>query len=466
MKKNKVEGLVRRLRFPHVGQRMIKTTVAVFICLLIYYFRGYRGADMPSEAALTAIVCMQPFVSDSKEFAISRMASTLVGAVWGLIFVLLLMLFPGLGGSVVLLYAVMSLGVLATLYTTVLLKRQDASGLAAIVYICLVITFPEIDEPLEQMVIKVLDVFIGTVVAIVVNVFRLPREINPGYVFFIRVRDLVPDRFAQIPPSATFRLNQLSRDGAKICLMSRHAPAFFALQMNSASLRVPMIVMDGAAIYDCSKNAYLSTVTIPTESFDGLRTLLEGRGRSYFTYTIHKNRVCIFHHGDYDINESVILERMRSSPYRSYLEEEIYRPEEIVYLKVIMEDAAARALERELAPKLEELGLRSSVMGHADAPGISGLYLYSKDATMQAAEKRLMTLLREREPWLKPADISMGQGYRSEHDTLQLLHMVEDIYEPVRLFRRKNLPTVRMDTAGADSGSAPTAADNMQEKER
>ena len=46
-------------RLPHLGQRIVKTTIAVFLCLMIYSLRGYSGQNMPTEAAITAIVCMQ-----------------------------------------------------------------------------------------------------------------------------------------------------------------------------------------------------------------------------------------------------------------------------------------------------------------------------------------------------------------------------------------------------------------------
>ena len=49
----------RYFYLPHIGQRIVKTSIAVFITLLVYYLRGYRGAEMPAEAAITAIICMQ-----------------------------------------------------------------------------------------------------------------------------------------------------------------------------------------------------------------------------------------------------------------------------------------------------------------------------------------------------------------------------------------------------------------------
>ena len=84
---------------PPLGQRIIKTAVAVFLCLLYYWLRGYRGQDMPTEAGITAIICMQPYVRDSRDYAFTRFAGTLIGAAWGLLFVLIVLLFPGLGSG-------------------------------------------------------------------------------------------------------------------------------------------------------------------------------------------------------------------------------------------------------------------------------------------------------------------------------------------------------------------------------
>ena len=126
-----------RWHLPHIGQRILKTSIAVFICLLVYRLCGFQGENMPSEAVITAIICMQPYVRDSREYAINRMAGTLIGAGLGLGLLVLLLAFPALGTIPVLLYGLMALGVMLSLYTTVLLRKPDAASLAAIVFICL-----------------------------------------------------------------------------------------------------------------------------------------------------------------------------------------------------------------------------------------------------------------------------------------------------------------------------------------
>ena len=422
-----------RWRPPHLGQRIIKTTIAVFLCLLFYWLRGYRGQDMPTEAAITAIICMQPYVRDSGEYARNRFAGTLVGTVWGLLFLLIFIVFPALGQRLFLVYSLMALGVLASLYSSVLIRKPDASALAAIVFLCIVISFPEVDQPLRQTADRILGVLLGTTIAIAVNVFHLPRSKRRDCVFFVRTRDLTADRFSAIPAAALYRLNYLYRDGARICLMSEHAPAFFALQMSDAMLSVPLIVMGGAAIYDAGENRYLYAETIRPRDSERLREHLDRQDLSYFIYTVHGHKTCIFHKGDLRAEEEVIYRRMKRSPYRSYLEEESINTEEIVYYKLIGSDSQCAAWCARLQPLLHSQNLKAVIRRETGVENISGLYLYSDKVSMKQAENRLMALLRQENGELRPVEVFLNQPYQSERDAMHLLQRLGNLYEPVRL---------------------------------
>lgn len=424
---------------PRIGQRMIKTAVAVFFCLIFYYLRGYRGEDMPSEAAITAIICMQPYVRDTREYALNRMTGTLIGAGWGLFLLFLLLAFPILGANPYALYVLMALGVLASLYTSIAFRKPDASGLAAIVFICIVIAFPEIETPILDALERILGVMLGTAVAICVNVFRLPRSRNPDLAFFVRSDDLVPDRFSQIDPAALFRLNSLCRDGAKICLISRHAPAFFAAQLSAVELNLPMIVMDGAALYDVRENRYLQTETMRESDASRLMEKLDNLGQSYFLYTVRNHKTRIFHVGEMRGAEQDVLNRLRRTPYRDYLDADIYSLGEIVCVKLIGETKEIERLRNRLYTFALCRKLRTAIQPQTDAPGVSGLYIYSERATVRGAEARLMEMLRKDNPDLSPLEMFSPSGYRSEHDAMVLLLRLYNRYAPVRLLpsRRK-----------------------------
>ena len=180
---NRPTEITERAGLPRIGQRIVKTAVAVFLCLLYYYLRGYRGQNMPAEAAITVIICMQPYVRDTRNFAISRFEGTLIGTFWGLIFLVTVTFIPVIGQHLLLSYALMAAGILLSLYTAVLIRRSDASGLAAIVFICIVIAYPDIEEPLKSCGDRIFGVLLGTAISIGVNVFRLPRWKNRNLVF-------------------------------------------------------------------------------------------------------------------------------------------------------------------------------------------------------------------------------------------------------------------------------------------
>ena len=418
---------------PSIGQRIVKTTVAVFLCLLVYYLRGFRGQDIPTEAAITAIICVQPYVRDTRKYAVNRFMGTLIGSFWGLAFLVRMLYLPYVGDSLLLLYIRMSLGVMLSLYTAVALRRADTAGQAAIVFLCIVISFPDISEPLRSASERIIGVLTGTACAIGVNVFRLPRVRQKDLVFFVRAKDLAADRFSHISSAVLFRLNYLYEDGAKICLMFEHAPAYFSLQMHEAMLNLPIIVMDGAALYDPKENTYLCTETVALEDTIALRAYLDSLNLSYFIYTIHKNKACIFHQGRLHPPEKLILDRLKGSPYRSYLEGEIYDDAEIVYCKIIARDSAAADLEACLKDFIVGRNLRTVVRPQS-VPGISGLYIYASTATLPLAEQRLMDRLRESDPTLKPVEIFAPKPYRSEHDAMHLLHRLGNAYEPLALF--------------------------------
>ena len=425
-----------RRELPHLGRRIVKTAFAVFICLLIYALRGYHGQDMPTESAITAIICMQPYMRDSREYAFNRFTGTLIGAAWGLLFLLLLLVFPVLGAHRFVLYELMAFGVLVSLYTAVLLGKTDASSLAAIVFLCVVISFPDIEAPLQQAGERLLDVFIGTSVAIGVNVFRLPRVKRPGLVFFLHTEDLAADRFSPIPPAVLFHLNTLHDDEAQICLMSEHAPAFFLPQLSAARLNLPLIVMDGAAIYDAKENVFLQAETIPEDVSRPLRERLDALNLGYFIYTIRHHKTCIFHHGVINEQEKKIYDRMKASPYRSYLDGEIYDPNEIVYVKIIAEEAKLREIEHHLSHALPRGKLRAVIRPQSEK-GLYGLYVYAHTATLDQAKKRLLQLLPAEKAPLETVELRLRGGYRNEHDAMRLLYELESRYEPVRLFHRK-----------------------------
>ena len=420
---------VHSCRWHLPGRRMIKTALAVTLCLLFYKLTDSEADRMPAEAAITAIICMQPFMHDTTASGIDRLYGTVVGAVWGFLFLLGMMLFPALGKNRSVLYLLIGVGTLLSLHSAVLIRRPDASGLAAIVFVCVVIAYPDIEDPLKQAFGRILDVLLGTAAAILVNGLDLPRAgKQTGKVFFIPMTQLSDDRFAQLAPSVLFRLQSLLRKGAKICLMSQHAPAFQTGQLGSMKFTVPMIVMDGAAIYDPNENVYIATENMNPASCRWLMKRLEDL--SFFICTVHRDRNCIYHHGELTQLESAAYRRLKRSPYRYYLDDDHFSLSDVVYIKMVTTAEQADRLKRELDPMLEKMKLRAVVRPLTGPEEGAGLYFYAAHADMEHAAAHLMQLLRREDPGLERCVVE-GRPYRTETDAVRLLRKVDEEYEPL-----------------------------------
>jgi len=77
--------------FPPIGARIMKSAIAVALCMLVYFVRTLLpiGNGIPFYGALAALWCIQPYNDTTKNNAVQRSVGTLIGAGYGLVFLLL-----------------------------------------------------------------------------------------------------------------------------------------------------------------------------------------------------------------------------------------------------------------------------------------------------------------------------------------------------------------------------------------
>lgn len=413
---------------PPLGQRILKTAAAVFLCMVIYNLQGHHGSL--NSACVTAILCMQPYVSDTRTFAIERIAGTVLGAAWGLAYLVMMRVFPMLGSIQLLAYFMMAVFVVLAIYSTVVIKRSSLAALVAIVLLGTIVNYPNVDAPLTQTLENLPDTIVGTIVAILVNVARLPRRKHPEYLFFVRTMDLVPDRFRQIPSSVHIALDNLIKDGAKICLVSRWAPAFIVSQMGLLDLNVPMIIMDGAALYDVQENKYLDVIEIPKVNADRLRSILKSFNVGCNIYTVNERTLSIFRDGPVNEAEQKEFETMKRSPYRHYLDGMYREDDYITFIRIIDTKERIQELAYEIRSVLPTGMFRTEIREEARFPEYSSLYFYDPKATFAEMKKRVCKLQKAE----TPVDmLPKTSRYLPEHDALMLLSRLKNIFEPVAI---------------------------------
>ena len=126
----------------HIGMRIVKTVIAVFVCGLIASFRG----ESAFYSMIAAVVCVQNSAGKTVESSVNRMLGTLIGGVVGVAVVYLLDV-VGLLYIELARYAVLALMLIPIIEFCLLVKRPGCAAMACIVFLCVTVNHSMGDTP-------------------------------------------------------------------------------------------------------------------------------------------------------------------------------------------------------------------------------------------------------------------------------------------------------------------------------
>ena len=211
-------------KIPIPGQRILRSMIAVWLCLLVHVLRGRQGE--PLYAALAVLQCIQPYTKSTRAVGRKRIIGTFIGAFWGLALLLFEVWLNSCGHEEPWLhFSLIGAFTGIVLYSTVLLKVSETAYFSACVF--LVITIKHFDDvsPYLYAFNRTLDTIIGVAVAEIVNRVHLPRLRKRDTLFVSAVGDVLvgPDR--QLTPYSKVELNRLLDDGAMFTVATSETQA-------------------------------------------------------------------------------------------------------------------------------------------------------------------------------------------------------------------------------------------------
>ncbi|SFD38414.1 FUSC family protein, partial [Ruminococcus albus] len=246
------------------GARIIKSSAAVALCMMVYYIRTHLpvGNGIPFYSALAALWCLQPSSDTAKHNAGQRSIGTFIGALYGLIFILLLRIIGITEAMRV--YLLASLMIIPVIYLTVVLDKKNASFFSCVVFLSIALTHSFDDDPYLFVFNRVLDTLIGIGIGLMVNNFHLPVKHDSETLYISGIDSvLIPEDH-----SAAYNkveLNRMIESGVKFNLSTIRTPAEVMSLMKGVDLKYPIIVMDGAAMYDVNSKEYLEAEFIQAD---------------------------------------------------------------------------------------------------------------------------------------------------------------------------------------------------------
>lgn len=332
---------IGKWELPQIGWRMLKSTFAVFLCFLIEELRG----SSPFYASLAALQTIQPYKESTKKIALQRVAGTLIGAIFGLITILLeYQVFQPRGFPIMVNYFVVSAGVCCVLYTSVLLHKKSASYFSCVVYLSITMIHLGDSNPYLFVLERTVNTFIGVGIGILINQCQMPRKMPKNVLFASGLDNVLLHQGKHLSDFSKIRLNRMIDDGMAFTMMTMRTPASLLDAVKDVRLQLPVIVMNGAALYDVKNNQYVKTFGLNAAQTAHARSFFAENNQNCFVNTIDENTVMIHYQKLQNEGEKTLYTQLRKSPYRNYTKSEPSPDETVVYLMAFDEKSRIVAL--------------------------------------------------------------------------------------------------------------------------
>lgn len=153
-----------------IGARNLKTSLSVFICIIVFELLGRSSAFF---ACIAAMMCMQDTVENSYKMGKNRMLGTFLGAIVGL---LLIAIFNVLSIQHFIVYALLTaIGTTIAIFLCILFNCKGAINSACIVVFAIMTNLKGVGS-YDYAFNRILDTFIGVIIAIIINRLVYPYQ--------------------------------------------------------------------------------------------------------------------------------------------------------------------------------------------------------------------------------------------------------------------------------------------------
>ncbi|MBO4872284.1 MAG: HAD hydrolase family protein [Lachnospiraceae bacterium] len=425
----------KRLSLP--GQRIIRSAVAVAVCIVFYLLRPWEG--IPFYSATAAMQCIQPYTKDMKKVARKRILGTIVGASCGLLLLLLeSWLIDDVASHTTLHYLMVPLFLILTLYLTVVFGIQELAYFSGAVFLALTINHFTDENAFLFALNRLLDTVIGILVGSVVNRLHFPRRRNTDTLYVSALGHSLLDSESRLSDFSKVELNRLIDDGMKFSLSTIQTQATVRELLPGVKLRCPIITMDGAALYDMGKLSYLRTTPMSGEKAARIMSWCHEEGLPFFSNSIEQNLLVIRFRELENEAMKQLFEKKRNSPYRNFIRSEADSYGGVVYLLILEKD---ETIEKAYGKLMGEpwIGEYRVAKHQSEYKGFSTLKIYDAACSRDAMLRELESIMGTKETVTFGADAQRYDVAIPNSDRNLLVKELKRRFEPIDIRSWKNI---------------------------
>lgn len=301
---------------PKIGMRIVKSSVAVFLCFCIYQL---RGEGTPFYSAIAALICMKLDVETSFKTGFTRIIGTFIGGIFGVVVLLAATQLWKLYGINYFFYiTVISFMIIPIIYVTLLLKKADASYFSCVVFLSITVVHGFDVNPYIFAMNRVIDTLIGIIVSLVINAVHLPRRAQP-ILLACNLDQWTVKNDTFLKNYMIYRLHYMLKYGGKIIFYTRQCIGKALPFISEAAPKLPLIALHGAICYHVKAHKYLLLSRLPYTVVLQILQLIKKEGGHCFVENICHGALHIYYEGLFNDDEEKYYQNHFLIPLHHYI---------------------------------------------------------------------------------------------------------------------------------------------------
>lgn len=386
---------------PKVGFRNIKTAIAILIVMFVNVL--LKAIDpafaatwySPFFAGIAAAYSLQADHATSLRQARIRSLGSLIGGSLGVLVVLayepfFTNLITEWGGPVVNLlvfYLWVALGVVPTIYATVVLKQTNATFVTVLTYLSVTISLRNNLPFLPFAINRVESTILGVCIALLVNSLRFGFIKNRDVLFVFGLDDTLLDSRGELTGYSKYKLNSLLDDGALVTIATTRTPGSALRAVSGVRFRLPLILMNGSILFDPEKKEYLEKKEISDRAREVLDSFFKERNAVRFTYSVVDGVLVVHHDPLVNPAEKYFYEKRKNDIFINHVKGELPPEEKVVFYALIDKTETIARMEYDIRRFPESDDLRIITYPFRDMEGYSFLKIGSSSTSKEHALK-------------------------------------------------------------------------------
>lgn len=240
-------------------------------------------------------------------------------------------------------------------------------------------------EPIIYGFNRIASTIIGILVALGVNLFKLPHFKNKNLLFVVGLDGIYKTDNRNMNGYNSYKVNHLASDGANITYYSTRTPISLMKMLDGVTLNYPIICMSGAALYDTKRLKYLYVSNLKDESLKELNDIFAKKDVSPFYNLIQNDVLYTYNEKLNNEGEVTYANNRKNSAYGAFIEGKYPQDLKICYIVLVEKKDVILEIQQEIL----ESNLKNDILtqefdcyeitNSEEAAGYSYLKIYNKE---------------------------------------------------------------------------------------